>query len=103
MFTIVTTRGSHVTLIDRLEHKRLQEGWSARELADELGISHSTWSLIRRGHRKPGRRFLQAVIRRFPRLDDDLLVYIRDDDAPFLTGSVADGHPPVAIGNQGGS
>lgn len=60
-------------LAKALEARRTREGLSVAAMASRLGVSDSYLFLLRDGKRKPGVRFLRAVIQAFP--DLQLLVF----------------------------
>lgn len=63
-------------LIDELEKKRAALQWSSHRFAQELGISHSTYSLIRRNRYHIGQKVLSAIMRRFPDLNEEVSLFL---------------------------
>lgn len=66
-------------LIDELEKKREALHWSGHKFAQELGISHSTYSLIRRHNYRPGPKVLRSIVRRFPDLNEEVSLFLLGD------------------------
>lgn len=64
------------TLAKALEARREQEGLSVAGMASRLGVSDSFLFLLRDGKRKPGVRFLRAVIQAFPDLQLVVFEYV---------------------------
>lgn len=77
------------TLASALEAKRAQEGLSVAGMASRLGVSDTYLFLLRDGRRKPGVRFLRAVIHAFPDLQLVVFEYVAQSEAdgmPVETG-----------------
>lgn len=65
-------------LIEALVAKQRERGLTDAEFASSLGASRPMWSMVRSGHKRPGRKFLQGVMRRYPDLTSECLAYLRD-------------------------
>lgn len=79
-----------MNLIEKLSSLQAAQSLSDSRFAAELGVSRAMWSKVRAGKKRPGRRFLSGVVRRYPSLTDDCLLHLRDgpDPAPFLPSNV---------------
>lgn len=56
-------------------------GWSGAALADAMGMSEATVSLVRSNKREIGQRFIAGALRAFPSLSfDDLFWYERSPE-----------------------
>lgn len=53
------------------------QGWTDGQMAAQLGVERSMWSLVRRGKRRPGNRVLAGVDRRFPDLRPLIPLFLR--------------------------
>lgn len=74
------------TLLTALWKRQDDEGWSDRQLADELGINHSTLSLIRHGQRGVGAKVISRIITRFPEYTHLALFFLQQDASDTSTG-----------------
>jgi transcriptional regulator with XRE-family HTH domain len=66
------------SLTETLESCQSERGLTDEQFAALIGVTRSAWSMVRSGRREPGVQFLRGVMRAFPRLTDDVLVYVRD-------------------------
>lgn len=66
------------SLVETLVERQQRMDLSDRAFAARLGVSRSTWTRVRLGDRRPGERLLSGVMRAFPSLTEDCLVYLRD-------------------------
>ena len=66
--------------VEVLEERRQRADRSAREFADLIGVSESTYSRVRGGKILPGRRFIHGAIRAFPELAVVLAMEERQND-----------------------
>lgn len=79
-------------LIDKLI--RIQQGhkWSDAIMANSLGINRVTWTMLRNRQTQPGRKVLQGIMRAFPELTTDVLLFLRIEvDKPTDTVEVTTG------------
>jgi len=65
-------------LFQRLQTIQKAHGWSSRQMARRLGITHSYWLMLCQGKRKPGRKLFAGVFKAFPELEDDAVSYLRE-------------------------
>lgn len=57
---------------DKLIAKQKEAGLSDVAFAKKIGVSRQLWAFVKKGTRKPGMKFLKAVIKAFP----DLQIYV---------------------------
>lgn len=70
---------SHSSNLIRLLAERQEElGLSDGQFAERLGISKALWHLHRSGKREPALSLLQAVVQRFPELQAEVLMVLRN-------------------------
>jgi len=55
-------------LVEAVKKYQAEEEFNDSQLAQFLGIDKSTWSYIKSGKRKPGLKFLRAVVAKIPHL-----------------------------------
>lgn len=67
------------TLIDILRERQERAGLSEQDFAELLGVGKATWILIRQRNTKPGLKFIAAVIRKFPDLEDLVVAFLKDE------------------------
>jgi transcriptional regulator with XRE-family HTH domain len=79
------------SLVETLKAKQEELGLDDRDFAGRLGISRPAWSMIRTGQRQPGEKVLAGVMRAFPSLGEDCLVYLRDRSG--VSENVTRGYP----------
>ncbi len=60
-------------IVQRLLSIQEKQALTDTSLSSQLGISRSLWWLIKTGQRKPGMKFLQAVIQVYPELTQDCI------------------------------
>lgn len=77
------------TYLDALIARQLNEGWSDREMARQLGIGKSTWSRLRHRERGLGQKVLRRAMVRFPEYNDRALL--------FLLRGVSEGDDRVSV------
>lgn len=65
-------------LADTLRAKQTELGLADGAFAARLGITRSAWCYVRQGKRRPGPKVIAGMMRAFPRLTDEALVYLRD-------------------------
>ena len=63
-----------VTEMIRVQQKH---GLSDRAFADRLGISHSYWTMLRLGKRRPGRKFLVGILKAFSFYESDVIACLK--------------------------
>lgn len=63
-------------LVEAVRQHQRREKLTDIALADLLGINHSTWSRIKSGDRRPGVKFLNAILRLYPELSPLVSQYI---------------------------
>ena len=51
-------------------------GANQKEMAERLGVSEGTLSLVYRGRRRPGAQFLRCVLRSFPELYEEVRCFL---------------------------
>lgn len=54
--------------VDRLDERRLALGLNHQQFARYIGVNEATWSLVRRGHNRPGAAFVGRVLQSRPEL-----------------------------------
>lgn len=69
---------SYDGLIDTLLGIQKALRWGDAAMADALGITRSYWVMLRQGQRQPGRKVLVGVIKAFPQLEEDALLFLRE-------------------------
>lgn len=79
-----------MNLIDKLTATQRELNVTDAPFAAEIGVTRSMWVQVRNGQKRPGRRFLAGVMRRFPLLADDCVIHLRDDPAFLLPSNVTD-------------
>jgi DNA-binding XRE family transcriptional regulator len=47
------------------------------QFAETLGISRQSWSLIKTGRQQPTRQILSAIIKEYPELTVDVMLYLK--------------------------
>ena len=50
-----------------------KHGLTDRAFAKRLAISHSYWTMLRLGNRKPGRKFLVGILKAFSFYEGDVI------------------------------
>lgn len=78
MQALQMTKTARQTLLDRLDAKR--GVGSARALARELGIAHTTLASIYAGVRPLSVPFLRAIRQTYPDLAPDIDAFLAEDD-----------------------
>lgn len=63
-------------LIRAIEERQQIEGLTLGAMAEKLGIAQSYLSMILRGHRVPGRKFLAGVLKAYPELGNEVAVFL---------------------------
>lgn len=66
-------------LIEKLTVIQKTERWSDRQMANQLGISQQMWQFVRTGRHVPGRKTLTGIMRAYPELTADVLLYLQAD------------------------
>ena len=75
-------------LLDKLKLKQGQ--LSDYQFADKLDISHQLWQMTRTGKREIGLVILKAILKAYPKLDRDVLIFLRGEVViPSTIGSFA--------------
>ena len=64
-------------LLQRLQTIQQAHGWSSRQMAGRLGITHSYWIMLCQGKRQPGRKLFVGVFKAFPELQDEAIAELR--------------------------
>lgn len=67
-------------LIHSLIEKQRAEHLSNTEFAQRLGISRALWDLVRTGKRGFGEKTLSGIVRAYPDLIPELLLFPRGED-----------------------
>lgn len=67
-------------LTEKLKAKQVREGLSDVAFSKKLGISRQTWAFVKGGTRKPGMKFLSAVIKTYPDLQLDVYKVMNEDN-----------------------
>lgn len=70
------------TLLQALRRIKRERAYSLRGLAKLLDVSAGHLSMIFRGERRPGFRFLRAVVSRFPELGRLVKTTLDPDEPP---------------------
>lgn len=65
------------TLLQRLQTIQEAHGWSSRQMAGRLGITHSYWIMLCQGKRRPGRKLFVGVFKAFPELEEWAIEMLR--------------------------
>ena len=66
-------------LVESLRRRQAEQGWNDSRMAAEMGVSRSLWSQVRAGKKHIGTRFAGGIIRRFPTLQDDVALFLRQN------------------------
>ena len=74
--------GEIEALLRALRRIKRERAYSLRGLAKLLDVSAGHLSMIFRGERRPGFRFLRAVVRRFPELGRLVKTTLDPDEPP---------------------
>lgn len=85
-----------MNLISKLTELQRASGLYDAAFAAEIGVTRTMWVKVRSGDRRPGRRFLSGVMRRFPTLTDDCLLDLRDTPHTVVASNVTD-REPIAV------
>ena len=64
-------------LLKRLQTIQQAHGWSSRQMAGRLGITHSYWIMLCQGKRQPGRKFFVGVFKAVPDLEGEAIAELR--------------------------
>ena len=83
-----------MSLIDKLVETQRAMHLTDERFAAELRVSRSYWSMLRSGDRRPGRKFIGAITRRFPHMAADALLDARDDPSFLVPLTVTDSDVP---------
>jgi len=67
-------------LVKSLIEKQRSEHLSHTRFAQKLGISQAFWTLIRTGKRSFGEKTLSGIVRAYPELIPELLLFLRGED-----------------------
>lgn len=62
--------------VEQLTQIQRREGWTERQMAQQLGMHHTTWYGIKRGRHNPGVRFIQNAVARFPELSGSAVLFL---------------------------
>lgn len=73
-------RAAHLELIEVLTTIQRAHRWDDAEMARRLGVSYRMWGQTRNGSTRFGHRALRNVLRAFPELGPEVLVYLRGED-----------------------
>lgn len=73
------TRGPINMLIHSLIEKQQAQQLSNTQFARRLGISRALWDLVRTGKRGFGERTLSGIVRAYPELIPEVLLFLRGD------------------------
>jgi transcriptional regulator with XRE-family HTH domain len=63
-------------LIRELQNKQQEENLTLVELADKLGVSHSTLSRVFAGNRNPGAKLLSGIMTAYPDLASSVALFL---------------------------
>lgn len=66
-------------MLDKLMAIQKRKRWSDRQMAESLGISRAMWQHIRTGRVGLGQRTLKGIMRAYPELTADVLLYLQSD------------------------
>lgn len=66
-------------LKEKLKELQTSEGLNDYKFADKLGISHQLWQMTRSGKRDIGLIILKAILKAYPELDRDVLIFLSGD------------------------
>jgi transcriptional regulator with XRE-family HTH domain len=66
-------------LIEAIKQEQKERMINDSQLARLLGVDLSTWSRIRRGQRRPGGKFLRAVMKNLPEVSMAVIDYLRNE------------------------
>lgn len=81
MLKIVAT-----SLLDKLKEKQAQERLSDHKFADKLSVSYQLWQMTRTGSREIGLAILRGILRAYPELYRDVLIFLGIDDSILANG-----------------
>jgi len=63
-------------LLKQLEQRRIENGWSDKQMADELQCARTTYLGTRAGELPIGMKIVRGIARRFPDMRDALFSYL---------------------------
>lgn len=66
-------------LVRKVRALQRDEGLTLADMAARLKVSPSMLAMVYRGHRSPGRKFLRGLLRAYPRLRDDVHLFLLRD------------------------
>ncbi len=65
-------------LIEVIEERRRELGWTDEALARALGVSRPLWSQIRSGRRQVTLNVVRGMLRAFPDLETQILAFLKE-------------------------
>nr|MBC7245519.1 helix-turn-helix transcriptional regulator [Chloroflexota bacterium] len=74
-----SARGRIRRLVRIVRGLQRDEQLSTEEMARRLGISASMLGMVYNGHRSPGRKFLHGLLKAYPRLREEVLLFLLQD------------------------
>ena len=60
-------------LVTEMQAVQRKHKLTDRAFAERLAISHSYWTMLRTGKRRPGRKFLVGILKAFSFYEDDVI------------------------------
>lgn len=66
-------------LILKLKSLQITKKLSGHKFADKLGVSHQLWQMTRTGKREIGLTMLKGIVRAYPELNRDVLIFLAGD------------------------
>ena len=66
-------------LIPKLKERQQQEGLTDGAFANKLRISRQLWGMIKRNNNPIGSKLITGIIREYPELTVDVLVYFQEN------------------------
>ena len=77
--TLQTQRGRIRRLVRVLRGLQREERLTIEDMAQRLGVSASMLGMVYSGQRSPGRKFLRGVLKAYPRLRDEVYLFLLRD------------------------
>jgi len=66
-------------MIEALLRKQEELGLKDQKFADLLGVSRTMLLFVKHGERRPGIKFIRCVIRAFPELEHECVLFFRQN------------------------
>lgn len=67
-------------IVQSLVAMQTQNNITESAISKRLGISRVGWYFLKTGRREPSLKFLKSVMREFPELTTDVLIYLKSHD-----------------------